>query len=81
MGKNPPGEQELLFLFLKALKVYSASETTNLISSAEMLKRERGRKGKKSQWRKAGKGRGGEKRKEKMEVLPQSAFLALLLVR
>lgn len=46
-----------------------------------MLKRERGRKGKKSQWRKAGKGRGGEKRKEKMEVLPQSAFLALLLVR
>ena len=37
MGKNPPGEQDLLFIFLKALKVYSAGETTNLISSSEIF--------------------------------------------
>lgn len=44
MGKNPPGEQDSLFIFLKALKVYSAGETTNLISSAEMFKKREGRK-------------------------------------
>lgn len=41
MGKNPPGEQDVLFVFLKALRVCSADETTNLISTAEMLNRER----------------------------------------
>lgn len=59
MGENPPGEKDLLFIFLKALKVYSAGKTTSLISSAEMLKRER--KKKPSKWEKAGKERGGKK--------------------
>lgn len=58
MGKNPPGEQDLLFIFLKALNVYSAGETTNLISSAEMLKRERGEKEKE---KKASGGKQGRK--------------------
>lgn len=60
MGENPPGEQDLLFIFLKALEVYSAGKTTSLISSAEMLKRERKKK-KTNKWEKAEKERGGKK--------------------
>lgn len=60
MGKNPPGEQVLLFIFLKALKVYSAGETTNLMSSAEMLKRGREEKKKQAEESREGKRREGE---------------------
>lgn len=45
--EETPGEQNLLFVFLKAHKVYSAGGTISLISSAEMLKREKKKKRKK----------------------------------
>lgn len=52
-------------IFLKALKVYSAGGTADFISSAEMLKRQRERKGKKVSGGKEG--RKEEGRKERME--------------
>lgn len=63
MGENPPGEQDLLFIFLKALEVYSAGKTTSLISSAEMLKRER----KKKKNKQMGESREGKRREERSD--------------
>lgn len=67
MRKNPPGEQNLLFIFLKALKVYSAGGTTSLSSSAEMLKRvrEKIKKGEEKKKEPVKESREGKKREEK----------------
>lgn len=81
MGENPPGEQDLLFIFLKALEVYSAGETTNLISSAEMLKRERKKKKKEKKTQASGgkQARKEEGWKEKMQGSLSLSWLCCLL--